>query len=103
MHLLSYIVGRSPPRGPPMLLSRAATLFVPALIAVLASAQTPSTVVTQTTDREQLAEGINLQDTPPSSCQVTLPSAGSFVPPSPSPAGPAAHFGLAADRFWFGT
>src|SRR5271169_6276890 len=100
MHLLSYIVGRSSPRGPPMLLSRSATLIVPALIAVLASAQTPSTVVTPTTDREQLAEGINLQDTPPSSCQVTLPSAGAGDGGTKLPAGPAAHFGLAADRFW---
>lgn len=86
-----------------MLLSRSSTLIVPALIAVLASAQTSSTLVTPTTDREQLAERINPQDAPPSSCQVTLPSAGSFVPPSPAPAGPAAQFGLAADRFWFGT
>jgi hypothetical protein len=73
-----------------MLLSRFATIIALSFIG-LALTQTPSEALAEPTDR------MAAQDTPPANCQVTLPSDGSFVPPSPVPAGPATHFGIAAD------
>jgi hypothetical protein len=54
-------------------------------------------ISTQTLAQGTSPEMARVQDLPPAGCDVTLPAAGSFVPPSPTP------LGLGANRFWFGT
>jgi Gram-negative bacterial TonB protein C-terminal len=79
-----------------MLLSRSATVITLALIG-LAFSHMPSMVLAQEVDADRVAKGKLVQDAPPPSCHVTLPSAGSFVPPSPVHEGPATQFGIGAD------
>ena len=60
-----------------MLLSRSATFFTLALI-VLAFPRIEFTALTQETEAEQDAKNNTVQDGPPPSCHVTLPSAASL-------------------------
>ena len=59
-----------------MLLSRSATVFTLALI-VLAFPRIEFTALAQETEAERDAKNNTVQDAPPPSCHVTLPSAGS--------------------------
>jgi hypothetical protein len=59
-----------------MLLSRSATVFALALM-VLAFPRIEATALAQETEAERDAKGQTVQDAPPPSCHVTLPSAGS--------------------------
>ena len=61
-----------------MLLSRSATVFTLALI-VLAFPRIEFTALAQETEAERDAKSNTVQDAPPPSCHVTLPSAGSAV------------------------
>src|SRR5262245_3138919 len=64
-----------------MLLSRLVCLI--ALLSIAMAVSNPSRALAQ--------------PSPPSDCQVTLASEGTFVPPSPTP------FTLGENQFWFGT
>jgi hypothetical protein len=85
-----------------MLQARSAKLLVLTFAAVSAFAQMAPTP--PTLDREQPAETTALQDTPPANCNVTLPSDGRFVPPTPMPTDPRGSVGgLGTNQFWFGS
>lgn len=87
--------------GRPMLLPRSLTVAILGLIAVLVSAQTQAAPAPSRINREQAAESIVPQDTPPAACHVTLPSDSTFVLPSSLPVG----YGIRPDgsQFYFGS
>jgi len=62
----------------------------------LLSTQNIPQIRSQEFHEERRAKKMAVQDAPPSSCPVTLPSEENFVPPYPVPTSSAAHFGLAA-------
>jgi hypothetical protein len=76
-----------------MLLSRSATVFTLAVI-VLAFPHIQLTALAQESEAERNAKSQTVQDAPPPSCHVTLPSAGSTVPLSPAR---ATRVGIMAD------
>jgi hypothetical protein len=82
-----------------MLLPRSLTAVMLAFVAVLVSAQTRAAPAPSRNNREQPVESKVRHDTPPAACQVTLPSDGTFVPPSSS----LAQWGRDGDQFLFGS
>ncbi len=86
--------------GRPMLLPRSLTVAILGLIAVLVSAQTQAAPAPSRINREQAAESIVPQDTPPAACHVTLPSDSTFVLPSSLPVGYGIMHG---SQFYFGS
>jgi TonB-like protein len=79
-----------------MLLPRTATLIVQGFVE-LALMQTPCKALSQQFHEERSVQKMAVQDAPPQSCPVTLPSEAIFVLPYPDATSSAAHFGLAAD------
>lgn len=78
-----------------MLLLQSATVIALVLGGLIFS-QLPPATLAQDTDAEPSVEGMAVQDGPPPSCHVTIPTEGSSVPSSSVLSGSATRFGIAA-------